>query len=68
VTLGIAPLTHRALLSRIDCPSCHLETLHRGYKCLHCGHDHTPGRKPKKPAFGARLVLTPDWLKQKRKK
>ena len=67
MTLGVAPLTHRALLSRIHCPVCLAETLHKGYRCLHCDHDATPTPKPHKPAFGARLVLTPDWLKKRRK-
>jgi hypothetical protein len=55
------------LLSRIHCPVCLSETLHKGYRCLHCNHDATPTPKPRKPAFGARLVLTPDWLKKRRK-
>jgi len=57
MSIGVAPLTHHCLLQRAVCSHCHLETLHKGYRCLHCGFDHTPPRKPPRKAFGARLVL-----------
>jgi hypothetical protein len=57
VSMAPAPLTHRPTLSRIPCPICLVDTLHKLWKCIHCGNDSTPPKRVSKPAFGARLVL-----------
>ena len=56
MSIGIAPLTHRCLLTREPCPICQRETLHKAFTCLSCGY--TALRVVvKRKAFGARLVL-----------
>lgn len=65
MSISLAPLTHRALLTRVPCPVCLRDTLHAHQLCIHCGHS-TVFTPEKKPAFGARLVLTPDWVKSKK--
>lgn len=57
MSLSVAPLTHKSRLSRLYCPSCLRETLHRTFLCLHCLTNHPP-QKPTGPAYGARLVLS----------
>lgn len=56
MSFNLAPLTHRPTLARQPCASCGVDTLHKLFKCIHCGTD-TSRKADGKPAFGAKLVL-----------
>jgi hypothetical protein len=56
MSIQVAAFTHRPTLSRMPCPICLLDTLHKCWRCIHCGHDSSP-KVVKRPAFGAKLVL-----------
>lgn len=43
-------------LSRIWCPHCQLDTIHKGTACLWCKHEHVFPPEPMNEAKAARLM------------